>query len=62
MRRQEDYHVRYGRFSSRIERFIVTLIIASTITLIIGQSLYSFDSIRQLLVETERWEGKTETP
>ena len=62
MRKQEDYHVRFGRFSSRMERFILTLIIVSTITLILGQSLFSFDSIRQYLVETEQWEGKAQTP
>lgn len=62
MRRQEDYHVRYGRLSSRVERLFITLIITSTITLILGQSLFSFDSVRHFFVKTEQWEGNDQIP
>ncbi len=62
VRRQEEYKLRFVKISSRIEKWIVTFIIASTITLVIGQSLYSFDLIRHFFVETEDLEGKAQTP
>lgn len=57
-----EYDVRFTRVANRVERFLLSIILASIISLILGQALYSFDTFRQILIETEKWEGKPQMP
>lgn len=57
-----EYDVRFTKVANRVERFLITIIVTSAIVLFMGQSLYTFDTFRQILVETEKWEGKPQTP
>ena len=61
-RYQDDYGTRYKRFSLRIEKLLLTLIILFSLGLVIGQSLYMFPEVRHRLVETDRLEGTFQLP
>jgi hypothetical protein len=62
MVRSHDYNDRYRRFSLRMERLMIALIIGLSLLLLAGELVYQIDPVRSYLVETEQLEGTSQMP
>lgn len=59
MEQSEDfaYEQRFARFSGRVEKMLMAIIVGGFILLFLSQFLLSFDSFRHLFAVTVRLEG-----
>lgn len=62
MTRTDDYNERYSRFSKRIEKWLMALIMGLFLIMLTGELFYQFEPVRKFLIETERLEGVFRTP
>jgi hypothetical protein len=62
MVRSHDYNERYRRFSLRMEKVMIALIIFLFFLLLAGELAYQIDPLRSFLIETERLEGTPQIP
>jgi hypothetical protein len=62
MVRSHDYNERYRRFSLRMEKLLIALIIFLSFLLLTGELAYQIDALRPYLIETERLEGTSQMP
>jgi hypothetical protein len=62
MVRSHDYNERYRRFSLRMEKMFIALIIFLSLVLLTGELAYQIEPLRPYLIETERLEGTSQMP
>ncbi|MBO8163032.1 MAG: hypothetical protein H0Z34_04820 [Brevibacillus sp.] len=59
---KHDYDQRFCHLSTRVEKLLLSLIAVVTLLLAAGQAACVLDPLRHLLIETERWEGRSSPP
>lgn len=52
-----DYEKRFCSLASRVEKGLLAMIVGAFVLLAAGQAACQVEPLRQLLVETARWEG-----
>jgi hypothetical protein len=62
MARSGDYNERYARFSKRIEKGLIVLVMGLMLVMLTGELIYQFEPVRKFLIETERLEGVSAMP
>lgn len=62
MKRNAEYNEQYRRFSVRIEKGLITLILSLFVILLLGEFVYQFEPVRRLFIETEALEGISQLP
>lgn len=52
-----DYERRFCLLATRVEKVLLAMIVGAFVLLAAGQAVCQVEPLRQLLVETARWEG-----